>query len=138
MTINFYPAITVCDDNETGAMRRENVVPMEGDSERLCKEALTNPAFEGEAFEPNPEYIPFSIINMSNGNAMYILKLIGFDTNSFDECGELPIKDVFKKAHNHLSHNYRDTDLYVIERVFALREMARLGISRGATLIVWA
>lgn len=32
----------------------------------------------------------------------------------------------------------RDMEQYVAERVFSLREMARLGIARGATHIVWA
>lgn len=137
MSLDFYPAYLKTNDDETGAKFWENAVPMEGDSERLCEAARTNPDFEGKVYEPNPNYIPFSSLNMANGNAYGILKMIGVDPGD-EGFGAAPIQEVFRKAHHYLSNNYRDVEIYVVERVFALREMARLGISRGCTHIVWA
>lgn len=113
--------------------------PHAGRPERLKKEA-NDPDFDGDdAFEPNPEYIPFSSLNMSGGNAYAILRMIGINPGE-DWCGNAPIAEVFKKAHDFLFAfgRTRDMEQYVAERVFALREMARLGIARGATHIVWA
>lgn len=133
MSIDFYPAVL---KDKTW----ENVVPMQGDDERLRPEARRNEDFEGSAFEPNPEYFPFSSLNMSYGNAMAILRLVGLSPDTSEECGNLPVQDVFKAAHGFLFRDMRvrDMEQYTMERVFALREMARLGIARGATHIVWA
>lgn len=133
MSIDFYPAKLV--EWPEGKKAWENVVPMEGDCERLRIEARNNEDFEGSAFEPNPEYFPFSTLNMANGNAYAILSLLGIDS---ERCAA-PVEEVFKKAHNYLFafSRTRDMEQYVAERVFSLREMARLGIARGATHIVW-
>lgn len=137
MSINFYPAKLM--EWPEGQKSWENVVPMEGNHERLRIEARNNEDFEGSAFEPNPEYFPFSTMNMSGGNAYTILRMIGINPGE-DWCGNAPIAEVFKKAHDFLFAfgRTRDMEQYVAERVFALREMARLGIARGATHIVWA
>lgn len=138
MSIDFYPS--VLKDREDGTKCWENVVPMQGDADRVKAEARMNPAFEGDAFEPNPEYFPFSTLNMTNGNGMAILRLIGLHPDTTEYSGNLPIREVFEAAHNFMFRNnrVRDMEQYTLERVFALREMARLGITRGATHIVWA
>ena len=135
MSVDFYPA-TIQTDHVTGAKFVENILPMQGNCERLKD---PTPGDQDDPFEPNPEYIPFSSMNMSSGNAYYILGMIGIDPGE-EACGHTPIEDVFKKAHDFLFRNgrTRDMEAYVMERVFGLREMARLGIARGATHIAWA
>lgn len=140
MSVNLYPAI-LSTDHVTGAKSWENVVPMQGDSERLCAEAKKDPMFEGSAFEPNPEYFPFSDMGMSEGNLTAIIRHAGIEAEWDDSSGKAEIQNVFEMSHRFLNDNLRDycdVEIYVIERVFALREMSRLGISRGATHIVWA
>jgi hypothetical protein len=137
MSADIYPAILV----DKGEHKHwQNVVPLEGHDERLCEAARKDPMFEGEAFEPNPDYIPFSHLNMANGNWYAIRSLLGLMDDQ-DGCGSLPIETVFKNAHEYLCHpsgRVRDMEHYVFERALALREMARLGKSRGATHIVWS
>lgn len=137
MSLDFYPATLV--EMPDGTKHWQNVVPMQGDCERLRPEARRNENFEGSAFEPNPEFIPFSSMNMSGGNAYTILRMIGIKPGD-DWCGNAPIDEVFKKAHSFMfiGGRVRDMEDYALERIFALREMARLGRARGATHIVWS
>jgi hypothetical protein len=144
MSVDLYPAkLTVLspgDEHTAGSYEWTSVVPMRGDSERLRKEARYNEDFEGSAFEPDPEYFPFSSLNMTTGNLDGILRLIRVNADWTDSSGKMEINEAFKKAHDFLfsGDRTRDMEQYVAERVFAIREMARLGITRGATHIVWA
>lgn len=136
MSITVYPAILVIDE-AAGTKTWENVVPMQGDFERV------KPDYKDEwkqeyPYEPNPEYFPHSSMDMSSGNFYHILRRIGVVVDSTESSGSAEIKEVFEKAHKTLYATVHVADIYMIERMFSLREMARLGIARGATHIVWA
>jgi hypothetical protein len=139
MTLTVYPAKLVIDGE--GRNCWESEVPMQGDSERLRKgtdeelRAMDNP------FEPNPEYFPFSSMDISSGNLYAVMR--NMRIKDVDDCfdnGRADIKEVFRKAHAalYMGGRVRDMEEYVSYRTFSLMEMARLGISRGATHIVWA
>lgn len=134
MSITLYPARLVM----VNAIKSwENVVPMEGDYERIKKDATGN---EDNPYEANPDYLPFSTIDMSSGNLIALLRMIRVNADWCDSSGHMPILEAFKAAHQYLFVRgwTREMEAYTAERVFAIREMARLGMSRGATHIVWA
>lgn len=133
MGVTVYPAVL---DTTDGKKEWNAVVPMEGKDERLRADADTMD--HGNPFEANPDYMPFSSIDISQGNLIEILRQIGIKLSP--EAGNsIAIGLVFEGAHKalHVGRVFH-AEPYVWERVFALREMARLGITRGATHIVWA
>lgn len=130
MSMDFYPAKLV-------EKVWEPIFPWTcGEATKLHPDA-DDPAHEGPTFIPNPEYIPFSHLNMSNGNASVILNLLGFDHSA----GRVPCEYMVRKCHDFLfdskSGRTRDVSEYVAEKTYWLRGMAQLGLSRGATHIVW-
>lgn len=139
MTVTVYPGKLV---DEQGTKMWDSPFPLgAGETTKYYPDAEARME-RGEDMEyPNPDYIPFADMDMTEGNLLSILWLLRVEHRRGEDWGgNADIHEVLKKSHDFLfvHGRVRDMEQYVLERVIALRAMASLGITRGCTHIVWA